>query len=70
MCGSPLLVQIEFMAEKLPAPQLVIELSMCSRKKTNCDSLRCNSKKKELVCFDMCQCLNCSNFGSDKPEFR
>ena len=57
--GSPLLVQIQFMADKLSAPQSVIELSMCSCKKTNCDSLRCN----------MCQCLNCSNIEFDKSEF-
>ena len=42
------------------APQSVIELSMCSCKKTNCDSLRCN----------MYQCLNCSNIEFDKPEFK
>ena len=45
--------------DKLPAPQSVIELSVCSCKKTNCDSLRCNCKKKGLVRSDMCQCLNC-----------
>ena len=67
--GNPLLVQIQFMADKLSAPQSVIELSMCSCKKTNCDSLRCNCKKKGLVCSDMCQCLNCSNIEFDKPEF-
>ena len=32
--GNPLLVQIQFMADKLSAPQSVIELSMCSCKKT------------------------------------
>ena len=48
-----------FMTHKLPAPQSVIELSMCSCKKTNCDSLRCN----------VCQCLNCSNIEFDKSEF-
>ena len=58
-----------FMTDKLPAPQSVIELSMCSCKKTNCDSLRCNCKKKGLVCSDMSQCLNCSNIEFDKPEF-
>ena len=58
-----------FMADKLPAPQSVIELGMCSCKKTNCDSLRCNCKKKGLVCSDMCQCLNWSNIEFDKPEF-
>ena len=42
------------------AHQSVIELSMCSCKKTNCDSLRCN----------MCQCLNCSNIEFYKPEFK
>ena len=57
--GSPLLVQIQFMTDKLFVPQSVIELSMCSCKKTNCDSLRCN----------MCQCLNCSNIEFDKSEF-
>ena len=57
--GSPLLVQIQFMADKLSAPQSVIELSMFSCKKTNCDSLCCN----------MCQCLNCSNIEFDKSEF-
>ena len=58
-----------FMTDKLLAPQSVIELSMCSCKKRNCNSLRCNSKKKGLVCTDMCQCLNCSNIKFDKPEF-
>ena len=57
--GSPLLVQIQFVADKLSAPQSVIKLSMCSCKKTNCNSLRCN----------MCQCLNCSNIEFDKSEF-
>ena len=42
------------------AHQSVIELSMCSCKKTNCDSLRCNK----------CQCFNCSNIEFNKPEFR
>ena len=58
-----------FMTDKLPAPQSVIELSMCSCKKTKGDSLRCNCKKKGLVCSDICQCLNCSNIEFDKPEF-
>ena len=58
-----------FMTDKLPAPQSVIELSMYSCKKTNCDSLRCNCKKKGLVCANICQCLNCSNIEFDKPEF-
>ena len=57
------------MTDKLPAPQSVIELSMYSCKKTNCDSLHCNCKNKGLVCSDMCQCLNCSNIEFDKPEF-
>ena len=42
-----------FMAEKLPAPQSVIELSTCSCKKTNCNSLRCNCKKKGW-CVSIC----------------
>ena len=58
-----------FLTDKLPARQLVIELSMCSCKKTNCDSLRCSCKKKGLVCSDTWQCLNCSNIEFDKPEF-
>ena len=41
----------------------------CSCKKTNYDSLRYNSKKKGLVCFDMCECLKCLNIEFDKPEF-
>ena len=57
-----------FVTDKLPAPQSVIKPSMCSCKKTNCDSLSCNCKKKKLVCSDMCQCLNCSNIEFDKPE--
>ena len=53
-----------FMMDELPAPESVIELNMCSCKKTNCDSLRYNCKKKGMVCSDICQwcqCLNCLN---------
>ena len=57
-----------FMTHKLPAPQSVIELSMCSCKKTNYDSLRCDRKKKGLVCYNMCQCLNCSNINLIKQN--
>ena len=42
-----------FMTDRLPTPQSVIELSMCSCKKTNCDF--CNCKKKGLECSVMCQ---------------
>ena len=59
-----------FVMNKLPAPQSLIELRMCSCKKTNCDSLPSNCKKKGLMCSDMCQCLNCSNIEFDKPEFK
>ena len=58
-----------FMTVKLPPPQSVIELTMCSCKKTNCDSLRSNCKKKGLMCSDMCQCLNCSFIEFVKPEY-
>ena len=58
-----------FVTDKLSALQSVIELSICSCKKTNCNSLRCDSKKKGLVSSDMCQCLNCLNIEFDEPEF-
>ena len=59
-----------FVTDKLPTPQSVIKLSMYSCKKTKCNSLRCNCKKKGLVCSDVRQCLNCSNIEIDKPEFK
>ena len=57
------------MTDKLLAPQSVMKFSMCSCKKANSDSLRFNCKKKEFVCSNKWQCLNCSNIEFDMSEF-
>ena len=59
-----------FKTDKSPAPQSVIELGMCWCKKTKCDSLYYDFKKKGLMCSEMCQYLNCSNTEFDEPGFK
>ena len=43
-----------------PAPESVIDLSMCHCK-TKCTTLRCKCKKNALVCSEMCLCIDCMN---------
>ena len=48
------------MMEQLPAPDSIIELSMC-KCNSGCSSLRCKCKKNGMLCMEMCLCINCQN---------
>ena len=49
-----------FMTDRLAAPKHIVELCIC-KCKTECESLRCNCKKNNLVCTEMCMCNDCKN---------
>ena len=53
------------MTDELPAPLALVELSFCSCK-TNCDSNQCKCYKNELICSDMCKCVECYNNHDEK----
>ena len=55
------------MTDNIPAPIVLIELSMCSCK-TGCKTRRCKYLKHYLVCTDMCNCKNCENDGSNNSD--
>jgi hypothetical protein len=44
-----------------PAPNAILELVYCKCKKTKCTGGQCSCKRKDLVCTDLCQCLECDN---------
>ena len=48
------------MTTLIPAPESVVELSICGCK-TGCKSLRCMCKKNDFVCTEMCLCKVCEN---------
>ena len=52
------------MTTLLPAPESVIDLSMC-RCRTKCENLRCKCRKNELNCSEMCLCIDCGNMDRD-----
>lgn len=53
------------MTTLLPAPESVIDLSMC-RCQTNCKTLRCKCRKNNLNCTEMCLCTDCDNIEMDE----
>ena len=55
------------MTNNPPAPETIIELSMCQCK-TGCSNQRCRCKKNDLLCTEMCLCVNCINDGSDNDS--
>ena len=48
------------MAKNPPVPDPVTELSLCLCK-IECTHTRCICKKNNLLCTEMCLCVNCSN---------
>ena len=59
---------VPILIDDLPAPTGLIELSMrpC---KTGCPSGRCNCKKNNLSCTEMCKCSDaCENSDCNKKE--
>ena len=48
------------MTDQLPAPQQIVELSIC-KCKSGCDSARCSCNKNNLVCTELCLCEDCQN---------
>ena len=56
------------LTDNLPPPLALIELSVCGCK-SDCSTRRCKCLKNNLVCTDMCKCLeNCSNDGSNEEH--
>ena len=43
-----------------PAQVSIVELCLC-KCKSGCNTLRCNCKKNNLVCAEMCICDDCAN---------
>ena len=55
------------MTKSSPVPDTVVELSL-SRCKTGCTQRRYICKKNDLLCTEMCLCVNCSNEKSDEEK--
>ena len=55
------------MTKNPPVPDTVVELSLC-RCKTGCTQRRCICKKNNLLCTEMCLCVNFSNDKSDEEK--
>ena len=53
------------MTALLPAPESVIDLSMC-RCRTKCENIWCKCRKNRLNCLEMCLCNDCENMGRDE----
>ena len=52
------------MTTLLPAPESVIDLSMC-RCGTKCENLLCKCRTNGLNCSEMCLCIDCGNMDRD-----
>ena len=52
------------MTDNLPAPMVMIELSVCGCK-SECSTNRCKCRKNGLPCMDTCKCKGCENTGDD-----
>ena len=50
-----------------PVSDVVAELGLC-RCKTGCTQRRCICKKNNLLCTEMCLCVNCSDEKSDEEK--
>jgi len=49
------------MTDALPAPKAIIEIVICHCK-TDCSSVKCSCRTKNLSCADLCQCSSeCEN---------
>ena len=48
------------MTKPPPAPVSIAELCLC-KYRSGCNTLRCNCKKNNLVCTEMCICDGCEN---------
>ena len=48
------------MTDEKPAPEAVIEMRLCGCT-TGCTNNRCRCFKSDLVCTEMCHCINCDN---------
>ena len=55
------------MTKNPPVSDTVVELSLC-RDKTGCTHRRSLCKKNDLLCTEMCLCVNCSNEKSHKEK--
>ena len=56
------------MTELSPAPESIVELSMC-KCTTGCLTQRCKCKKNGFICSELCHCKSCENIeGNLYPE--
>ena len=55
---------------KRPAPDEVLEFTICSCKKSNCMINQCQCYLLKLQCMDLCECRNCINVeqGGDEGD--
>ena len=44
-----------------PAPDEILQMISCHCKKKSCLTDRCQCKKSNLLCTDLCGCFECSN---------
>lgn len=59
-----------------PAPEAIIQLVKCGCAKSRCSSNRCNCRKAQLKCTDLCSCADYDDFcdnqladeSDDDPE--
>ena len=56
------------MTPLLPAPKAVIELVKCGCTKSRCSSNRCNCRKAQLSCTDLCCCCENDDPRENRPE--
>lgn len=50
-----------------PAPDSLLDFVDCHCK-TGCSSMRCSCRKANLVCTDLCSCVNCENTSGECDE--
>ena len=51
--------------EKNPALDEILQLVMCSCKKTKCTSELCQCYAIQLKCINLCSCARCENMDGD-----
>ena len=59
---------LTIMTDQLPAPDAVIEMSLCECR-AGCKTMRCKCYKNQLECTEMCLCANFDNNGDESDKF-
>ena len=59
---------LQIRSELPPAPESLIEMTICKCQKSQCRTQRCSCKASKLPCTDLCQCVElCENNEDNYP---